>query len=323
MKSFVQGFFVLSILSLSGCLQEPADIEGVKNYQLIQNAKVSTNRNGYPEIKTRDLNGNYTFEDELNNPTVANSRQNVLDPYASESTGGVSSSDDGVNFDLDHIENPNAGASDTKNVDWDNLFGENKALQNQEIKIDEQSLLQPAAKKEVANNTVVNNKVQSNAKQNEIANIKRSANKVVEKPKEVVKKDISVAEKKDVKKPATNEACCIKRPTQGAVLSKYGKSSDGELDDGMTFRVTDHNIVSAGSGKIIYVDGEGASRKTVIVKHDNGLIASYSYNGDVKTALNREVKAGQVIGSVSNDQNVLYFTVRNKGKTIDPESIIR
>ena len=323
MRNFVYYFSILCLLFVTGCLQEAADIDGVKNYYLPPESKISVNRDGYSDLKTKKSDGSYVFEDEIGN--APDQKKNVIDPYANDP-----SSNDGVNFNVD--SNSTSNPEQNKNVDWDNIFADNKKnpdstttesknndnLQDQKKEINNQP---SAAKKEI--NTSKN---QTNQKQgSEIPIIKRTP-KVDEKPKDINKKEDkkNVTEKKDIKKtPVRSDVCCIKRPTQGAVLSKYGKSGDNELDDGMTFKVTDKNIVSAGDGKVIYVDGEGSSRKTVIVKHNNGLIVSYSYNGDVKTALNREVKAGQSIGNVSADKNVLYFTVRNKGKTIDPESIIK
>lgn len=320
MKIFFYYFSILCTIFATGCLQEQAEIDGVKNYYLPPETKISVNREGYSGLKTENLatrtpDENYIFEDEIEN--IAKQKKNAIDPYTKNINDNY---DINFNVDSDILQNHEG----KKNIDWDNIFSDNKKTSDSNIIKNNNNILQDQKKDNkslVAKREVNSSKNEVNQKQNSNIPIIKRTSKVEDKQE---KDKRNVFEKKDANKiPLNNDTFFIKRPTQGIILSKYGKSGDSELDDGMTFKVTDKNIISAGDGKVIYIDGEGSSRKTVIIKHNNGLIVSYSYNGDVKTALNREVKTGQSIGNVSTDKNILYFTVRNKGKTIDPESIIK
>jgi murein DD-endopeptidase MepM/ murein hydrolase activator NlpD len=306
------------VLSLSGCLQEPADIEGVRNYYIDGAQNNSVNRKQYANKKSNDLEDTYIFDDE--NP-VNTTKSSIFDPYADKDAISTNLKKSDVTFEDDYstkqLDNNNLKIKSNSEVDWDNIFND-KA--KSDIKHIDKSVVKNAVGQEKIitstlkqnQKTIVNiSKVQT--KKNENSNIQSSN----EKPK--INNQIS-------KSNSENKLCCIRKPTQGAILSRYGKSNDNELDDGMTFKVTDKNIISSGDGKVIYTDGQdnnAPTRKTIIVKHTNGLIVSYSYNGTLKTGLNREVKAGQIIGSVNDDKNVLYFTARNNGKAINPESIMR
>ena len=205
-------------------------------------------------------------------------------------------------------------------MDWNNLFSE---VKNQKIERKEE-VFQP---KKIETQKEIK-KIETN---NHL--LKKPATKIIESNKTKDKKTTHSTEsgkitKKDEKKIPmqpipSKQSLSIVKPTNGLVLTKYGKGQNSELDDGMTFAVSDKQIKSSGDGKIIYVDGENSSHKTIIVKHNDGLISSYSYNGNIKTSLNKEIKAGQTIGETNGERNVLYFTVRQNGKTIDPEKIMK
>jgi murein DD-endopeptidase MepM/ murein hydrolase activator NlpD len=232
------------------------------------------------------------FQDEIvQNQNTSLNNQNVFDPYSDNYQEKDSDIKFGGEIEQDK-QNPN-----NAEINWNNIFADE-----------------------------TQNHKQNPAKEKKQANIKKEdsiTEQIIKKnkqPQKIVKEEI-----KQPKKQPTPVAPTIKigKPTQGQVISRYGKSSDGEFDDGTTFKVSDKKILATGDGKVIYVDGENSSRKSVIVKLNNGLVTSYSYRGDIKTALNREVKSGQIIGSVSDDSDALYFTVRNNGKTIDPESVMK
>lgn len=128
-------------------------------------------------------------------------------------------------------------------------------------------------------------------------------------------------------KPASTQAHKIglmEKPVKGKIISKYGKAADNDLDEGITFKMSDKNVMAAANGRVIYVDDASSSNKNIIIKHSNGTVASYSYNGTAKVEVDKEVKTGQVIGQISpGGRDILYFTVRKDGKIINPETVLK
>jgi septal ring factor EnvC (AmiA/AmiB activator) len=292
-----------SLLILTGCLQNPAPIDGINNYY--------TNSSKYKKQQYRQIepecSDNQVFADEQM------TKNKVFDPYQLPPVENLIENENPV---IEQNSSKDLKIDEEKSdLDWDNIFSE---VKNQKIETSQSTQsAKSAPKKEIKKNE--NNET-----------LKKPGAKIIESNKTPLKKTSAVtsaaptansnAVKKDETKP---QQVLISKPTNGKILTKYGQSQNSELDDGMTFAVSDKMIKSAGDGKVIYVDGESSSHKTVIVKHNNGIISSYSYNGDIKTSINKEIKAGQAIGEVDFENNVLYFTVRQNGKTIDPEKIMK
>ncbi len=315
-------YFILIATIASGCLQNPAVIDGANNYYLDNvETKTKMNREKYRHIDHQ--NDDCQFDDEKN------SKQNkTFDPYTAPPVENLLTDDVDVtpktpletdkkqNF---QIEEP---SSDNADIDWDNIFHdvkdhkiEKKNEQTDAIKHTTHQPTIPNPQPKPINSMQTKPKIIESNKKNQLNDKNSMSTKKTETK--------SGATPPPTKTTATNPLCCIVKPTNGEVITKYGKAQNSELDDGMTFKISDKTIKSAGDGKVIYVDGENSSHKTVIIKHNNGIISSYSYNGSVKTAVNKEIKSGQIIGEVASDKNILYFTTRHNGKTIDPEKIMK
>jgi murein DD-endopeptidase MepM/ murein hydrolase activator NlpD len=299
-----------SLLFLNGCLQNPAPIDGIDNYY--------TNSNKYKKQQYRNIElnnqNNQIFQDELI------SKNKVFDPYTSITSNNLQN-------DIDHnknIENLDKKQNESNNkdekdsdIDWNNIFNEVKNQKfdsNQDFKKSEKQTSQIEIKK---------SKIDENSKTN------KPTTKIIPSTKHTEKniQKQSIIPNQNIENTKQNlqniEKPYIVKPTNGQILAKYGQNQNSELDDGVTFTISDKIIKSSGDGKIIYIDGENSSHKTIIIKHHNGIISSYSYNGDVKTSVNREVKTGQTIGESNDKNDILYFTVRQNGKTIDPEKIMK
>lgn len=160
-------------------------------------------------------------------------------------------------------------------------------------------------------------------------NIKTKEENVIIKKSDLNQSDIKnkkpITEKKEkISIPTSSKIGLMAKPVHGKIISKYGKTADNDLDEGITFKMSDKNIMAAADGRVIYVDDASSSNKNIIIKHSNGTVASYSYNGIAKVVTDKEVKAGQVIGQISpGGRDILYFTVRKDGKIINPETILK
>ena len=294
-----------SLLILSGCLQNPAPISGIDNYY--------TNNNKYKKQQYRQIESE-SYNDQIF-ADEAMSKNKVFNPYQLPSVENLIE-------DENRSTNPNdikTSKDDEKelDLDWNDIFNE---VRDQDVKYKEnpqplQSIIPKKEIKKIENNNTLKKPATKIIESNKVPAKKPTATTPV---KSIIKANSIV--QKDENKP---QQSLISKPTNGKILTRYGKSQNSELDDGMTFSVSDKTIKSSGNGKIIYIDGENSSHKTIIVKHHNGIISSYSYNGDIKTSINKEVKAGQIIGEVGNENNILYFTIRQNGKTIDPEKIMK
>ncbi len=306
-KSFATLF--TSLFMMSGCLQNPAPIDGMENYY--------TNNNKYKKQQYRHIEN-----EESNNQVFADEKQiekKVFDPYQLPPVENLVES-----TEIQKIESESKTDfkidEEKSDLDWNNIFSE---VKNQKIETKEE-VFQPQKieiKKEIKKIETNNNLLKKPATKI-IESNKAKEKKITPstEPTKIIKKD----EKKIPVQPISSKpSLSILKPANGLILTKYGKGQSSELDDGMTFAVSDKQVKSSGDGKIIYVDGENSSHKTIIVKHNDGLISSYSYNGNIKTSLNKEIKAGQTIGETNGEKNVLYFTVRQNGKTIDPEKIMK
>lgn len=348
---------LFSLLILSGCLQDPAPIDGINNYHLGDDGKnyKKSNKQKYRQIDSEQED--FRFEDEK-----ITQKKKSFDPYQRvavenlipEEEVMVTVPDVQANKKSELIEDFKIDEKDS-GIDWNNIFSDMKNVKNDgNIStgdlVEENSVSQvkrvpgnvtmsttkksvESSKKKLDSGLQTKKKIiESNKKIIEPSkkNVSGTKSSTTTTPKAEIKKvsaTVSSSEKKVVqavvKSENKNSLCCIVKPTSGEVLTKYGRAENSELDDGMTFKVSDKVIKSSGDGKVIYIDGENSSHKTVIVKHNNGIISSYSYNGSIKTALNKEVKAGQVIGEVADGKNILYFTTRHNGKTMDPEKIMK
>jgi septal ring factor EnvC (AmiA/AmiB activator) len=116
------------------------------------------------------------------------------------------------------------------------------------------------------------------------------------------------------------------KPVDGEVIVKFKRSISNKVDDsqeGISFKAKTEDILSSYDGRVIYIDNQGDSGKTIIIKFENGLIGSYVFFGDILVSNNSLVKKKQKIGKINLDsgKNILYFTLRNNGKLINPEDL--
>ena len=118
-------------------------------------------------------------------------------------------------------------------------------------------------------------------------------------------------------------------PTQGRVISKFGKQWNARLktttdnpgidikgQPGSPIRSTMSGIVTT----VTYIRGYGT---TVIIDHGGGFYTVYSHVTNIQTHVDSEVRSGDVIAYMSDSGSVngskLHFEVWGKGQKLDPE----
>ena len=118
-------------------------------------------------------------------------------------------------------------------------------------------------------------------------------------------------------------------PTQGRVISKFGKQWNARLktttdnpgidikgQPGSPIRSTMSGIVTT----VTYIRGYGT---TVIIDHGGGFYTVYSHVTNIQTHVDSEVRSGDVIAYMGDSGSVngskLHFEVWGKGQKLDPE----
>jgi murein DD-endopeptidase MepM/ murein hydrolase activator NlpD len=81
-------------------------------------------------------------------------------------------------------------------------------------------------------------------------------------------------------------------------------------------------IRAAADGEVSFAGWEGGYGKLVAVKHGNGFTTYYGHLSEIKAAVGRKVKRGQVIGLMGATGNTtgphLHYEVRLYGASVDP-----
>jgi lipoprotein NlpD len=86
------------------------------------------------------------------------------------------------------------------------------------------------------------------------------------------------------------------------------------------------DVRAASSGRVVY-NGSGLRGygNLIIIKHADNLLSAYGHNREMLVRDGQEVAAGQVIahmGVGAEQSPVLYFEIRQNGRTMDPLSLI-
>ena len=123
----------------------------------------------------------------------------------------------------------------------------------------------------------------------------------------------------------------LQRPVPGRVTSAFGKRRHPilgytRMHKGMDFRAGHGTpILAAADGRVIRAGRAGGYGKQVRIKHDGGLITSYSHMSRIAADNGEHVKKGEVIGYVgstglSTGPHLHYELYRN-GVAINPASV--
>lgn len=117
-------------------------------------------------------------------------------------------------------------------------------------------------------------------------------------------------------------------PARGRVISKFGRESDGVVNNGIKIKVAANTPVHAAEdGEVIYADdGIKTFGNLILLRHNNGLITAYAHASELLVAKGEKVEKGEVIARAGQTGNVgepqLHFEVRRNARAIDPLKIL-
>lgn len=118
-------------------------------------------------------------------------------------------------------------------------------------------------------------------------------------------------------------------PVQGRVIKNFGDKVGSRRNDGLNISVPRGTPVKAAENGVVIYAGEGLKEfgKTVLVKHDNGLVTVYGYADDIKVQRGATVKRGQEIATAGMtgeaDAPMLHFEVRKDSSPVNPMTYLR
>ncbi len=117
-------------------------------------------------------------------------------------------------------------------------------------------------------------------------------------------------------------------PVSGPVIADFGKSTNGERNDGINISAPmDTPIHAAAGGTVTYSGNELKDYgNLVLIRHADGYVTAYAHADRVLVGRGDTVARGQVIGysGASGDVRTpqLHFEIRHGTKPVDPTSLL-
>ncbi|WP_279481455.1 M23 family metallopeptidase [Aureimonas sp. SK2] len=140
--------------------------------------------------------------------------------------------------------------------------------------------------------------------------------------KEEAKEEASLA-------PASTGIDQFRWPVQGRVVKNFGDKVGSRRNDGLNISVPRGTPIKAAENGVVIYAGEGLKEfgKTVLVKHDNGLVTVYGHADDILVQRGSTVKRGQEIAKAGmtgdTDAPMLHFEVRKDSSPVNPMTYLR
>ena len=113
-------------------------------------------------------------------------------------------------------------------------------------------------------------------------------------------------------------------PARGQVITGFAKSENGKRNDGIDISMPTGTPVKAAENGVVIYSGDGLKEygKTVLIRHDDGLVTVYAHADKLQVNRGDKVVRGQVIAS-SGMSGVaktprLHFEVRKNASPVDP-----
>ncbi len=116
-------------------------------------------------------------------------------------------------------------------------------------------------------------------------------------------------------------------PARGKVVGAFGRSG-GKVNDGIDISVPEGTPVKAAENGVVIYAGEGLKDlgKTVLVRHENGLVTVYGHNSDIAVQRGDKVTRGQQLArsgmTGSAGAPKLHFEVRKNSAPVDPTTYL-
>jgi murein DD-endopeptidase MepM/ murein hydrolase activator NlpD len=117
-------------------------------------------------------------------------------------------------------------------------------------------------------------------------------------------------------------------PVEGKVIVAFGKSGDGERNDGINIAAElGTPIHAAAAGTVTYAGNElKGYGNLILIRHDNGYVTAYAHAERITVARGDRVDRGDVIGFAGATGDVtspqLHFEIRQGVKPVDPRPLL-
>ena len=118
-------------------------------------------------------------------------------------------------------------------------------------------------------------------------------------------------------------------PTNGKIISRFGKKPDGIYNDGINISAKKGaKVVASDNGVVAYAgNGLKAFGNMVLIKHDKKFVTVYAHMDKLRVKIGQKVNQNQVIGFVGNTGKVktsqLHFQIRKKRQILNPHKYLR
>ncbi len=118
-------------------------------------------------------------------------------------------------------------------------------------------------------------------------------------------------------------------PVQGRVVKNFGDKVGSRRNDGLNISVPRGTPVKAAENGVVIYAGEGLKEfgKTVLVKHDDGLVTVYGHADEIMVQRGATVKRGQEIAKAGmtgdTDTPMLHFEVRKDSSPVNPMTYLQ
>lgn len=113
-------------------------------------------------------------------------------------------------------------------------------------------------------------------------------------------------------------------PARGQVITGFAKTENGKRNDGIDISMPTGTPIKAAENGVVIYSGDGLKEygKTVLIRHDDGLVTVYAHADSLKVNRGDKIARGQVIASSGMTGTAktprLHFEVRKNASPVDP-----
>ncbi|OCW58859.1 peptidoglycan DD-metalloendopeptidase family protein [Hoeflea olei] len=124
--------------------------------------------------------------------------------------------------------------------------------------------------------------------------------------------------------PASTGIDKFRWPARGQVITGFAKTENGKRNDGIDISLPTGTPIKAAENGVVIYSGDGLQEygKTVLLRHDDGLVTVYAHAESLNVSRGDKVVRGQVIASSGMTGIAktprLHFEVRKNATPVDP-----
>ena len=117
-------------------------------------------------------------------------------------------------------------------------------------------------------------------------------------------------------------------PVTGGLAVAFGEGGrpgkPHAFRNGVGLRVRPGEVVRAtAAGKVVYSGDLAGAGRVVVISHGRRTFSVYGRVGEALVVRGMQVEAGEPVASAEGDRAVIYFSVRERGKAVDPVDWLR